>query len=106
MKNKEQNTTKGSKVEERYILKLYVAGTSNKSMLAYQNLKKICEENLEGKYEIILVDLLEKPKLGIDEQIIAVPTLIKQVPEPVRKIIGTLSDTENVLVGLDIKKVI
>ena len=90
---------------EKWILRLYVAGESLKSVTAYKNLKKICEEHIAEKYEIVVIDLLKHPQLSEGEQILALPTLIRQLPEPVRKIIGTLSDTEKVLVGLDIKPV-
>lgn len=88
---------------ETWILRLYVAGHTPKSVTAFANLKKICEEHLEGCYEIEIVDLLENPQLAEGHQIIAVPTLVRQLPEPIKKIIGDLSNTERVLVGLDIK---
>lgn len=88
---------------EVWILKLYVAGQSPKSVIAFKNLKKICEEHLEGKYKIQIIDLLENPQLGKGDQILAIPTLIRQLPEPVKKIIGDLSNTERVLVGLDLQ---
>ena len=87
---------------EQYVLKLYVAGQTPKSLLAFKNLKQICEEYLQGRYVIEVIDLLEKPELAEGDQIIAIPTLIRNLPEPVRKIIGDLSNTEKVLVGLDI----
>ncbi|SER62656.1 circadian clock protein KaiB [Pedobacter rhizosphaerae] len=86
-----------------YELRLYVAGKTSKSVVALANLKKICEEHLEGKYSIEVIDLLEKPQLAEGDQILAIPTLVKKVPEPVRKIIGDLSNVEKVLVGLDIR---
>lgn len=89
--------------DEIWILKLYVAGQSPKSVTAFKNLKKICEEHLEGKYKIKIIDLLENPQLGKGDQILAIPTLIRQLPEPVKKIIGDLSNTERVLVGLDLQ---
>ncbi|MCB0168622.1 MAG: circadian clock protein KaiB [Anaerolineae bacterium] len=89
--------------DEVWILKLYVAGQSPKSVTAFKNLKKICEDHLEGKYQIKIIDLLENPKLGKGDQILAIPTLIRQLPEPVKKIIGDLSNTERVLVGLDLQ---
>ncbi len=88
----------------RYILKLYVAGQSPKSVHAIANLKKICEENLQGCYELEVIDLYQQPQLAQGEQIIAVPTLIRKLPLPLRRIIGDLSNTERVLVGLDIRK--
>jgi len=79
-----------------------VAGQTPKSITAFANLKKICEEHLQGKYRIEVVDLVENPKLAAGDQILAIPTLVRKLPEPVRKIIGDLSNTERVLVGLDI----
>jgi circadian clock protein KaiB len=90
-------------VEELYELRLYVAGKTQKSVAALSNLKKYCEEYLEGQYTIEVIDLLEKPQLAEGDQIFAIPTLVKKVPEPVRKIIGDLSNEEKVLVGLDIR---
>jgi len=86
-----------------YELRLYVAGKTSKSVVALENLKNICEEHLQGKYSIEVIDLLEKPQLAEGDQIFAIPTLVKKVPEPVRKIIGDLSNVEKVLVGLDIR---
>ncbi|PWU20803.1 MAG: circadian clock protein KaiB [Verrucomicrobia bacterium] len=84
-------------------LRLYVAGQTPKCMTAFGNLKRICEEHLAGKYSIEIVDLLKDPKLARGDQILAIPTLVRQLPEPVRKIIGDLSNTERVLVGLDLQ---
>ncbi len=84
-------------------LKLYVAGQTPRSITAFDNLKLICEEHLEGKYHIEVIDLLEKPQLAKGDQILALPTLVRHLPEPITKIIGDLSNTERVLVGLDIK---
>ncbi|MDT8375273.1 MAG: circadian clock protein KaiB [Mariprofundaceae bacterium] len=86
-----------------YILKLYVAGQSPKSVNAIANLKNICEENLHGRYELEVIDLYQQPQLAQGDQIIAVPTLIRKLPPPLRRIIGDLSNTERVLVGLDIR---
>jgi circadian clock protein KaiB len=86
----------------KWTLRLYVAGQTPKSVTAFANLKKICEEHLQGEYTIEIVDLLERPQLAEGDQIIAVPTLVRKLPEPVKKIIGDLSNTERVLVGLDI----
>jgi len=83
-------------------LKLYVAGKTQKSVAALKNLQKYCKEYLEGKYRIEVIDLLKKPQLAEGDQIFAVPTLVRKVPEPMRKIIGDLSDKEKVLVGLNI----
>lgn len=84
-------------------LRLYVAGQTPKSITAFANLKKICEEHLQGKYHIQVIDLLENPKLARGDQIVAIPTLVRNLPEPVRKIIGDLSNTERVLIGLDLR---
>lgn len=86
-----------------YELRLYVAGKTRKSVIALENLNKICEEHLKGKYSIEVIDLLVTPQLAEGDQILAIPTLVKKVPEPVRKIIGDLSNVEKVLVGLDIR---
>ena len=84
-------------------LRLYVAGQSPRCLTAFANLKRICEEHLAGRYDIEIVDLLERPQLAAGDQILAIPTLVRKLPEPVRKIIGVLSNTERVLVGLDIR---
>ncbi len=86
-------------------LRLYVAGQTPNSVRAFANLKKICEEYLQGQYRIEIVDLLVNPQLAKGDQILAVPTLVRKLPEPVRKIIGDLSNTERVLVGLDLRPV-
>ncbi len=88
--------------EKNYTLRLYVAGQTKKSLAAFANLKKICEEHLKGKYTIEVIDLLENPQLAKGDQILAVPTLVRRLPPPIKKIIGDLSNTERVLVGLDI----
>src|ERR1035437_115606 len=87
-----------------YVLRLYVAGQTPNSTAAIANLKLICEEHLQGRYELEVIDLYQQPQLAQGEQIVAVPTLIRKVPEPLRRIIGDLSNTERVLVGLDIQK--
>jgi circadian clock protein KaiB len=89
--------------ESIYLLRLYVAGQTAKSIAAFANLKKICEEHLHGKYKIEVRDLLENPSLAQGDQILALPTLVRRLPPPVKKIIGDLSNTERVLVGLDIR---
>jgi circadian clock protein KaiB len=86
-----------------YILRLYIAGQTPNSIAAIANLKKICEEKLRGKYRLEVVDLLEKPQLAKGDQIIAIPTLVRRLPPPVKKIIGNLSKTESVIVGLDLQ---
>jgi len=91
--------------KDKYILRLYVTGTTTRSVLALTNLKKICEEYLEGRYELEVIDLYQIPSLAKDEQIIAAPTLIKKLPLPFRRIIGDMSNIEKVLLGLDLKKV-
>ncbi len=85
-----------------YRLRLYVAGQTPKSVLALANLKQICEEHLRGRYEIEVIDLRLDPQLASGDQILAVPTLVRRLPEPIKKIIGDLSNTERVLVGLDL----
>jgi circadian clock protein KaiB len=92
--------------DAKYELRLYVAGKTAKSVTALSNLKRYCEEHLKGQYVIEVVDLLIKPQLAEGDQIFAIPTLVRKVPEPIRKIIGDLSDEEKVLVGLDIRPVI
>jgi circadian clock protein KaiB len=87
----------------RYILKLYVAGQSAKSVNAVANIKKLCEAHLPGRYVLDVIDLYQQPQLAQGEQIIAVPTLIRKLPSPLRRVIGDLSSTERVLVGLDIR---
>jgi len=89
---------------DKWILRLYVAGKTPKSLTAFENLKKICEERLKNKYTIEVIDLLENPQLGREHQILAIPTLVRKLPVPVRKIIGDLSNTERVLIGLDLKQ--
>jgi circadian clock protein KaiB len=91
--------------KERWQLRLYVAGNTPKSAAALANLKRYCEEHLQGRYELEVIDLLVQPQLAAGDQILAIPTLVRKVPVPVRKIIGDLSNEEKVLVGLDIKPV-
>ncbi|HSU50770.1 MAG TPA: circadian clock KaiB family protein [Segetibacter sp.] len=89
--------------EDKWELRLYVAGKTTKSVAAIKNLNKLCEEYLKGKYVIEVIDLLVQPQLAEGDQIFAIPTLVKKVPEPIRKIIGDLSNEEKVLVGLNIR---
>jgi circadian clock protein KaiB len=89
---------------QKYILRLYITGTSPQSAKAIINIKKICEEYLKGKYELEVIDLYQNPGLAAGEQIIAAPTLIKKLPLPLRRIIGDMSNSEKVLIGLDLKK--
>jgi len=91
--------------DNKWVLRLYVAGQSPKALTAFANLKKICEEQLEGKYSIEVIDLLLNPQRGKEDQILALPTLVRKLPVPVRKIIGDLSNTDRVLVGLDLLSV-
>jgi circadian clock protein KaiB len=90
---------------ERWELRLYVAGKTPKSVMALSNLEKYCEEHLKGKYKIEVIDLLLQPQLAEGDQILAIPTLVRKVPVPIRKIIGDLSNEEKVLVGLNIRPV-
>jgi circadian clock protein KaiB len=89
--------------QERYVLRLYVAGATSKSARAIANIKHICEEHLKGRYQLEVIDLYQRPVLAQGEQIIATPTLIKALPLPLRKLIGDMSDAERVLVGLDLR---
>jgi circadian clock protein KaiB len=87
---------------DHWNLRLYVAGQTPKSLVAFANLKRLCEDHLKGRYTIEVIDLVETPRLAKDDQILAIPTLVRKLPEPVRKIIGDLSNTERVLAGLDL----
>ncbi|NGZ28206.1 MAG: circadian clock protein KaiB [Magnetococcales bacterium] len=87
---------------QKYLLKLYITGHTSRSERAIKNLRRMCQEELGGKYEMRVIDILEQPQLAEDEKILATPTLIKALPPPLRRIIGDLSDTERVLVGLDL----
>lgn len=89
--------------ERLWDLRLYVAGQTPKSIAAFSNLKRVCEEHLAGKYKLEVIDLLKNPQLAQGDQIIAIPTLVRKLPEPVRKIIGDLSNTDRVLVGLQLR---
>jgi circadian clock protein KaiB len=84
-------------------LRLYVAGQSVKCVAAVRNLNKFCEQHLAGRYRIEVVDLLENPRLALDDQILAIPTLVRRLPEPLRKVVGDLSNTERMLVGFDLR---
>ena|SRR6188508_3566093 len=95
--------TQSAAAAETYELRLYVAGQTPKSILALTNLRQICDEYLQGRYEIEVIDLMENPQLARGDQILAVPTLVRRLPEPIKKIIGDLSNTERVLVGLDLR---
>lgn len=100
--NSNENENNITDESDKWILRLYVAGQTPKCILAFSNLKKICETQLKGKYKIEVIDLLDTPQLSRDDQILAIPTLVRKLPVPVRKIIGDLSNTERVLIGLDI----
>ena len=100
----EVTISKPYKDKDRYILRLYVTGSTSRSIMAITNLKKICEEYLEGRYDLEVIDLYQKPSLAKGDQIIAAPTLIKQLPLPFRRIIGDMSNKEKVLFGLDLKE--
>ena len=92
--------------EETWELRLYVAGQTPKSVTALTNLRRYCEEHLKGRYKLEVIDLLTHPQLAEGDQILAIPTLVRKVPEPIRKIIGDLSNEERVLVGLDVRPVL
>jgi circadian clock protein KaiB len=105
MKPRKANTRKsGSGTPPAHVwrLRLYVAGQTPRSLTAFENLKRICETHLKGHYRIEVIDLVERPHLSKGDQIFAIPTLVRKLPQPMRKIIGDLSDTERVLVGLDL----
>jgi circadian clock protein KaiB len=97
------SAAKAKEAKDLWQLRLYIAGQTPKSVAAFANLKVICEEHLCGKYTIEVVDLLENPKLARGDQIVAIPTLVRKLPQPLRKIIGDLSNTERVLIGLDLR---
>lgn len=109
MKQTEVNSEKKPKEKQKkrdkdkWILRLYVAGQTPKAITAFDNLTKICEDQLKGKYSIEVLDLMKNPQLGAADQIFALPTLVRKLPVPVRKIIGDLSNTERVLIGLDLR---
>ena len=101
MKGKQSNGSNG----EKWNLRLYTAGQSPKSLAALNNLKRICDEHLAGRYSIEVIDLLKNPRLAKDDEIVAIPTLVRKSPEPLRRIIGDLSDVDRALVGLQLKSV-
>ena len=102
---KTENTSMKKQQKAEWDLRLYVAGQTNRSIKAFENLKRICEEHLKGKYTIEVIDLMKAPQLARGDQIVAIPTLVRKLPEPMRKIIGDLSNTERVLVGLDLRQI-
>jgi len=99
----DKTASKSRESKEHWDLRLYVAGQTARAVAAFANLQKICEDHLPGQYRIEVIDLLKNPQLAKGDQILAVPTLVRKLPEPVRKIIGDLSNTERVLVGLDLR---
>ena len=101
---KAKRTGRSTHPQKAYQLRLYVAGQTPKSLAAFANLKKICEEHMPGQYEIEVIDLLKKPQLASGDQILAIPTLVRKLPQPIKKIIGDLSNTERVLVGLNLRE--
>jgi circadian clock protein KaiB len=102
-----QTKSNGQRVQtqapKQWQLRLYVAGRTPKSVTAFANLKRLCDEYLAGEFEIEVIDLVENPRLARDDQIVAIPTLVRKLPKPIRKIIGDLSDTERTLVGLQLR---
>jgi circadian clock protein KaiB len=102
--DKTKPRARSQRAPKTYELRLYVAGQTPKSLAAFTNLKKICEEHLAGQYHIEVIDLIKKPQLASGDQILAIPTLVRKLPHPIKKIIGDLSNTERVLVGLDIRE--
>jgi circadian clock protein KaiB len=100
---KAKSQARSRRTKKTYELRLYVAGQTPKSLTAFANLKKICDEHLAGQYHIEVIDLLKHPQLASGDQILAIPTLVRKLPEPIKKIIGDLSNTERVLVGLDLR---
>ena len=92
-----------TQASEKWELRLYTAGQSPKSLAALSNLKRVCEEHLAGRYSIEVVDLLKNPRLAKDHEIVAIPTLVRKLPEPLRKLVGDLSNTERTLVGLQLR---
>jgi circadian clock protein KaiB len=97
-------TARRAQSKERYLLRLYVAGTTPRSNRAIVNIRRICEEHLKGRYELEVVDVVKNPGLAAGEQIIAAPTLVKKLPLPLRRFIGDLSETERILLGLDLRR--
>jgi len=111
MKKKDSGTTAafeklaaGTPAEELYVLRLYVTGMTPRSTEAFATIKALCEDRLQGRYELEVIDIYQHPQLAIDEQIIAVPTLVKKLPAPLRRLVGDLSNEERVLLGLDLRR--
>jgi circadian clock protein KaiB len=107
MKTATARNSRGKQKASRdfWSLRLYIAGETSRSMAALENLRKVCDEHLAGKYKVEVVDLLKNPQLAAGDQILAVPTLVRRLPQPLKKIIGDLSNAERVLVGLDLRVV-
>lgn len=114
MKNKKKDIEDSSLIFEQfvndssnvtYLLKLYVSGTSPQSVRAINNIKKICEENIKGRYTLEVIDLYQNPELAKEADLVAAPTLVRKLPPPLRKVIGDMSDTNRVLVALDLRKI-
>ena len=99
-----ENSVAAPPPEERYVLRLYVTGMTPRSTEAFATIKALCEERLQGRYELEVIDIYQHPQLAIDEQIIAVPTLVKMLPAPLRRLVGDLSNVERVLLGLDLRR--
>ena len=102
---KQQKKSQFKELKDKWILRLYIAGKTKKALTAVKNLESICEEELKGKYNIEVIDLLKNPQLARDNQILAVPTLVRKLPLPVKNIIGDLSNRKNVLIGLDLLEI-
>lgn len=94
----------GGRLTSKYLLKLYVAGSTPRAQLAIENLKRLCESDLSGRYELEIIDVLEHPEMAEQDKILATPTLIKQLPPPLRRVIGDLSDSDKVLLGLELRQ--
>jgi circadian clock protein KaiB len=101
---KDPTVVKTAKGDDTYSLRLYLAGQTPRSISAFTNVKQICDEHLKGRYELDIIDLLQTPQLARGDQILAIPTLVRRLPTPVKKIIGDLSNTERVLVGLNLRR--
>lgn len=104
MDNTAEKIAAAPPVEEKFLLKLYVAGQTPRSKAALENLQRLCEQHLPGRYELVVVDLIQNPKLARTDQILAIPTLVRSLPTPISRIIGDLSDTDQVLLGLNIQR--
>jgi circadian clock protein KaiB len=100
---KKSNLDKGKTETDNWNLRLYVAGQTPKSVAAFSNLKQLCEEHLPGRYQIEIIDLVKQPQMAQNDQIVALPTLVRRLPEPLKRIIGDLSNLERVMVGLDLR---